>query len=153
MTAQYENQGGLLVKPGTNECAGYIMNFSGHGAYGPNKVETPQGGPTEDEIKAHNSLLAKAERDAMIEQGRGTFYLSNRKPDVCYGGKVYQGTVSQWTGWKSPWCFIRKGYASGFGGGMARYDVWFTGPDGKKWYGVNKGDMDCFTGRRLKNQR
>ena len=30
MKAQYENQGGLLVIPGTNQCAGYIFNFEGH---------------------------------------------------------------------------------------------------------------------------
>ena len=27
MQTQYENQGGLLVVPGTNQCAGHIFNF------------------------------------------------------------------------------------------------------------------------------
>ena len=148
----YENQGGLLVKPGTNECAGYIFNFGGgHGAYGPNKVETPQGAPTQAEIDAHNCILSKAERDAMIQKGVGTFYLSERKKDICYGGNVYQAKVSQWVGWNAPWSFVRKGMSYGFCSVVAYY-VWFTGPDGKKWYGVNKGVMDCFTGRRLKTQ-
>ncbi len=153
MKAQYENQGGLLVKPGTNECAGYIFNFEGHGAYGPTKVETPEGGPTQAEIDAHNAILAKSEREFMVKEGRGTFYLSNRKPDICYGGNVFQATVSQWSGeWKASWSFVRGGYSYGFAR-VRTYWVWFTGPDGKKWYGVNKGDMDCFTGRRLKNQK
>lgn len=61
--------------------------------------------------------------------------------------------VSQWAGgWKAPWCYVRKGDSVAFGGYITRYTVWFTGPDGKKWYGVNKGNMDCFIGRRLKNQ-
>ena len=76
MQAQYENQGGLLVKPGTNQCAGYIFKFEGHGAYQPGgKVETPQG-PTKDEIDAHNAILAKGELDHAIKVGKATFYLS-----------------------------------------------------------------------------
>ena len=54
---QYENQGGLLVLSGTNQCAGYIVNFAGHGAFQPDgKVETAQG-PTQAEIDAHNAIL------------------------------------------------------------------------------------------------
>ena len=46
MQTQYENQGGLLVVPGTNQCAGYIFNFEGRGAYQPiGKVETHKGRP------------------------------------------------------------------------------------------------------------
>ena len=76
MQTQYENQGGLLVIPGTNQCAGYILDFEGHGAYHPiGKVETPQG-PTKDEIVAHNAILAKAELVHAIEAGKATFYLS-----------------------------------------------------------------------------
>ena len=153
MQAKYESQGGLLVKPGTNECAGYIMNFAGHGAYGPHKIETGTGDPTDEEIKAHNSLLALAERGAMIRAGVGTFYLTKKGKDVCYPASVEKAEVSQWDGsWRSPWCFVRSGHSYGFCY-VKTYWVWFTGPDGKKWYGVNKGDMDCFTGRRLKNQK
>ena len=35
MQTQYENQDGLLVLPGTNQCAGYIFNFEGRRAYQP----------------------------------------------------------------------------------------------------------------------
>lgn len=164
MPARYENQGGLLVKPGTNECAGYIFNFTGHGAFDPVGVVKSETGPTQTEIDAHNSILTKAERDAMIEQGRGTFYLTKDRPPCtpdnprwkqesagtwCY--KNYK--VSQWSGtWMSPQVYVQAGKAYGFCYTDCFW-VWFTGPDGKKWYGVNKGDMDCFTGRRLKNQR
>ena len=164
MKSQYENQGGLLVKPGTNECAGYIFNFAGHGAYQPiGKVETPQG-PSQAEIDTHNAILAKAELDAMIEQGKGTLFLSYEKPKCSPDNPRWQqenaGTwhysnyrVGNWVGsWKSPRCYVRRGYSYGFG----RFETswsWFTGPDGKQWYGVLKGDMQCFNARRLKSQR
>ena len=164
MRPQYENQGGLLVKPGTNECAGYILNFDGHGAYQPiGKVETPQG-PSQAEIDTHNAILAKAELDAMIEQGEGTLFLSYEKPKCSPDNPRWQqenaGTwhysnyrVGNWVGsWKSPRCYVRRGYSCGFGR-FETFWIWFTGPDGKQWYGVLKGDLQCFNARRLKSQR
>lgn len=143
MTTQYENQGGLLVKPGTAECAGYIFNFAGHGAYGPEKIDTKDGGPTQAEIDTHNSLLASAEREHMMRSGIGTFYLSSDKTGH---------RVSQWTGeWRAPFVKVRCGYSYGFCRVQTHW-IWFTGPDGKQWYGINKGDQQSFTGRRLKKQ-
>jgi len=149
MQTQYENQGGLLVKPGTNECAGYIFNFTGHGAYQPiGKVETPQG-PAQAEIDVHNAILAKAELDHASEVGKATFYLSW---DQGQGGTQSNYRVSNWVGsWKSPHCYVRRGYSYGFGR-FETFWIWFTGPDGKQWYGVLKGDMQCFNARRLKKQ-
>ena len=149
MQTQYENQGGLLVIPGTNQCAGYIFNFEGHGAFQPTgKVETTQG-PTQAEIDVHNRLLAKAELDHAIEAGKATFYLSW---DQGQGGTQSNYRVSNWVGsWRSPHCYVRRGYSYGFG----RFEtcwVWLTGPDGKQWYGVLKGDRQCFNARRLKKQ-
>lgn len=163
MQTQYENQGGLLVIPGTNQCAGYIFNFEGHGAYQPTgKVETPQG-PTQTEIDAHNAILAKAELDHAIKAGKATFYLTYDRP-VCTPDnprwrQENAGTwhysnyrVSNWVGsWKSPHCYVRRGYSYGFGR-FETFWIWFTGPDGKQWYGVLKGDMQCFNARRLKTQ-
>ena len=155
MQTQYENQGGLLVKPGTNECAGYIFNFEGHGAYQPGgKVETPVG-PTQAEIDAHNAILAKGELDWMIEHGKGTLYL-HREPwrTNDKGERIRSNShdyVSNWVGtWKGK-AFTREGYSYGFCR-VKTYWVWFTGPDGKQWYGVCKGDRDCFNARRLKTQ-
>ena len=155
MQTQYENQGGLLVIPGTNQCAGYIFNFEGHGAYHPiGKVETPQG-PTKEEIDTHNAILAKAEREAMIQKGIGTFYLHKEPWRTNERGERIRSLsndyVSQWCGeWKGK-AFVREGYSYGFCRVKTNW-VWFTGPDGKRWYGMNKGDQDCFTGRRLKIQ-
>ncbi len=148
MTTQYENISGILIKRGTDECAGYIFNFTGHGAFAPgNKVET-ETGPTQEEIDTHNAILANAEKQAMIDRGKGTFYLTKAHP---YNIE-YQVTMWASHSWKSPWCYVRQGKSVAFGGWIDAYTVWFTGPDGKKWYGVNKGNMDCFTGRRLKIQ-
>ena len=111
MQTQYENQGGLLVVPGTNQC--------------------------------------KAELDHASEVGKATFYLSW---DQGQGGTQSNYRVSNWVGsWKSPHCFVRRGYSYGFGR-FETFWVWFTGPDGKQWYGVLKGDMQCFNARRLKKQ-
>jgi len=152
MQTRYENQGGLLVIPGTNQCAGYIFNFEGHGGYDPEgKVKTLQG-LTKEEIDAHNAILAKAELDHAIEAGKATFYLTRHRKDPCDIGPVYESSVSNWVGsWKSPHCYVRRGYSYGFGR-FETFWVWFTGPDGKKWYGVLKGDMQCFNARRLKKQ-
>ena len=155
MQAQYENQGGLLVIPGTNQCAGYIFNFAGHGAYQPiGKVETPQG-PSQAEIDTHNAILAKAEREAMIQAGKGTFYLHKEPWRTNERGERIRSLsndyVSQWTGdWKGK-AFVREGYSYGFCRVKTNW-IWFTGPDGKQWYGVLKGDMQCFNARRLKKQ-
>ena len=147
--AQYENQGGLLVLSGTNQCAGYIFNFADHGAFQPDgKVETAQG-PAQAEIDVHNAILAKAELDHASEVGKATFYLSW---DQGQGGTQSNYRVSNWVGsWKSPHCYVRRGYSYGFGR-FETFWIWFTGPDGKQWYGVLKGDMQCFNARRLKQQ-
>lgn len=155
MSAQYENQGGLLVKPGTNECAGYLIHFREHGAYDPQgKVSTGEG-PSEAEIHTHNAILAKAECAAYAKRGKGTFYLVNRKRTDQWGGrKEYRAEVKLFTEeWLAPWVYVEHFYAAAFGGGIDAFKVWFTGPDGKKWYGINKGNMDCFNARRLKNQK
>ena len=125
MQTQYENQGGLLVVPGTNQCAGCIFNFEGRRAYQPiGKVETPQG-PTQAEIDAHNGLLARAELDHASEVGKATFYLSW---DQGQGGTQSNYRVSNWVGsWKSPHCFVRRGYSYGFGR-FETFWIWFTGP-------------------------
>ena len=164
MPKQYENQEGLLVLPGTNQCAGYIFNFTGHGAYDPTGlVKTDTEGPTEEEVKTHNAILAKSELDWMIEHGKGTLYLSRDSPKCTPDNPRWQqenaGTwhysnyrVGNWAGtWKSPHCYVNSGYSYGFCY-VETFWVWFTGPDGKQWYGVCKGDQQCFNVRRLKTQ-
>ena len=156
MPTQHENQGGLLVVPGTNQCAGYIFNFEGHGAYQPiGKVETSPQEPTQAEIDVHNGLLAKAEIDHAIEAGKAVFYFSYERTSQPRIRDRYSYTnfkVSNWPGtWKSPHVYATKSFTPGFNCGE-RWHVYFTGPDGKDWYGINQGDKDCFRARRLKRQ-
>lgn len=69
----------------TLEHAGYIFNFTGHGAYDPNgKI---QGELSQIEIDAHNGRLARAEMDHIRKTGAF---------DMAY--KTFKRSA---TGWKS----------------------------------------------------
>jgi hypothetical protein len=83
------------------------------------------------------------------ETGRMTCYLTDYT-----GGKLDTGRdrarISSWPG-------LELGKVTGIvrhprGGGMGaqRTDVWFIGPDGQKWHGVNRGDNDILRCTRLK---
>lgn len=134
----YKIEGGLIVGPDEGKCAGYILNFAGHGSYDPTgKIKVGDLELTQEQVDTHNNLLSQAEIDHMKTKGVGLFYVNNDK-------------VSNFNGtFKSPWAYVKHGYSYGFTRVQTRW-VWFTGPDGKRWYGVNKGDQSCFTGKRLK---
>lgn len=103
-----------------------------------------------------------AERDKadMIETGRATLYLTMpdnhpTKPGNMWGYHYAEPipgdcTVSNWPG-----SLKLKTHCARVGGHNMtgkRYDVWFTGPDGANWHGVQYGDNTqiCHC-RRLKN--
>lgn len=65
------------------------------------------------------------EKAAMIETGRATLYLTDKG-------------VTDWPGVLTFKPFYRKTGRHNMAG--KRYDVWFTGPDGKNWHGVTYGD-------------
>lgn len=151
----YEIQGGLIMKPGTDECAGYIWNVQGQGAYDPTgKIKVGNLELTQAEVDAHNKILGEAETKAAVKNGKGLFYFTEHKKDICYtNGRAYAGKVANWIGnFKAPWVYAEKFQAAAWGGGIDAFNIWFTGPDGKKWYGVLKGDTQAFTARRLKKQ-
>ena len=60
----------------------------------------------------------------MTEHGRIMLYLSN-------------GEVMNWPGTLRFPAHVRKGRHNIAG---SRYDVWFAGPDGFQWHGVQYGD-------------
>ena len=68
---------------------------------------------------------AKQDKEWMIENGRITLYLSDDE-------------VTNWPGSLR----FKVGYKKEGHHNMAgkRYDVWFTGPNGKNWHGVQYGD-------------
>ena len=87
---------------------------------------------------------ANKERARMIETGRATLYLVNSQAGI---GRAW--TVQDWAG---RLCFPAHGRTKGrHNMARVRYDVAFTGPDGKPWratqYGYNTQIAHC---RRIK---
>jgi hypothetical protein len=79
------------------------------------------------------ACCAARDKRRMTQTGRATLYLVDSQASV---GRAF--TVQNWSGSLCfPVTYCRKGAHN-----MARtrYDVWFTGPDGKPWYGVQYGD-------------
>ena len=139
---------GLIVDDSTTPptCAGYIFNFAGHGAYAPGgKVKVGDAELTQAQVDEHNKLLGEVEKQAAIERGRAVFYFSRAT-------KTQTSRVSNWIGsWKSPYVYSTRSFTPGFNC-AERWHVYFTGPDGKKWYGINQGDHQIVRARRLKKQ-
>lgn len=145
MSHIYTIDNGLIVQ--TNDrakCAGYIFNFKGHGAFDPlGKLQVDGRDVTDLEVETHNAILGKADVDYAKQTGQGLFYLS----------KV-EGTwqVSTWAGtFKVRPHHIKESESFGIVR-CRRLSVYFTGPDGKNWYGVNKGDNQILQSKRLKRQ-
>lgn len=139
---------GLIVDTSTNPptCAGYIFNFEGHGAYAPDgKVKVGDAELTQGQVDEHNRLLGEMEKQAAIDYGKAVFYFSKAT-------KERTSRVSNWCGsWKSPYVYSYSSFTPGFNCSK-RWHVYFTGPDGKKWYGINQGDNQIMRARRLKKQ-
>lgn len=103
---------------------------------------------------------ADSERARMIETGRATLYLSftwgTRTVEGKHGerrhafGRYTACTVSDWAGKLS---FIGRMHIGHHNMARVRYDVTFTGPDGKAWRGTTYGDNTqiCHC-RRLKGR-
>ena len=80
----------------------------------------------------------------MIETGAATLYLAK--------GVADRWEVTNWPGsLRFPARYVKT---SRYGGGFdsQRRDAWFTGPDGKEWHAINRGDMQIARCRRLKVQ-
>lgn len=77
----------------------------------------------------------------MIEDGKITLYLTH---DLKMKDKWGNATISNWPGTLKFLGRVKRGHHN-----IAhnRYDVWFYGPDGKEWHGVQYGDntqiLDC----------
>ena len=75
------------------------------------------------------ACCGKLDAEGMAETGRATLYLVGRWPEV---------RVTNWPDSLSfPVTGRRKGCHNIAG---TRYDVWFRGPDGARWWGVNYGE-------------
>jgi hypothetical protein len=116
------------------------MDFQ-RGAYSPDgKVEMSSA-----EIEAHNRELAVAEIEQAKQTGRAVFYFFPAK--VCADG-FKRDFVGTWEGsFKFQVCNVNT---SRNNWGAKRTDMWFVGPDGKTWHGVNIGDNDILRCKRIK---
>jgi hypothetical protein len=81
------------------------------------------------------------DRDDMIETGKQTLYLSYE--DHCLFRPAirdyFNGKVGNWPGTLEFKAQCRR-TPNGHNWGLTRYDVWFNGPDGHVWHGVQYGD-------------
>lgn len=81
------------------------------------------------------ACCADRDRADMLATGRATLYLSGPHPDA-YSLTAWR--VSNWPGTLAFRCPApRKGKHNV---ARTRYDVWFTGPDGAEWHGVQYGE-------------
>lgn len=76
------------------------------------------------------ACCGKRETAAMIETGKTVLYLSHKRGDT-------RGDVTNWPGTLRLSGYVRQGSHNMAG---RRYDIWFTGPDGKPWHGTQYGD-------------
>jgi hypothetical protein len=78
-----------------------------------------------------------AERDKadMVRTGRTTLYLTHEmRPE---NPTAKHGTVGNWPGSLVFHATVKKGRHNI---ASTRYDVWFVGPDGRDWHGVQYGE-------------
>jgi hypothetical protein len=82
-------------------------------------------GTDKDGKKHCYECCAVRDKAAMIEDGKATLYLAKNE-------------VTNWPGsLRFAVSYTRKGRHNIAG---SRHDVWFTGPDGKRWHGVQFGE-------------
>ena len=118
----------------------------GHEA-SPHGEHTTGYGIDRNEKKHCYACCAENDRKEMIETGRATLYLTGgigvykdkfgaNKREV--SAEKYPGKITNWPGsLEFPLFHIALGRHNI---ARYRYDVWFTGPDGKQWHGVTYGD-------------
>ena len=81
---------------------------------------------------------AIADKQTMIAEGNSRnlpLYLTHDA--FLHGSKFTLGKVTNWPSTLVFTCNVKKGKHNIAG---SRYDVWFTGPDGKQWHGVQYGE-------------
>lgn len=119
--------------------AGYIFNFTGHGAFSPDGKIPDQ--PSQAEIDQHNARLAAEDFKALRETGRGILYLhyEDKKPAF----------VSTWHTTPETRVKINNFRKGSHNIARHRLDVWFY-LDGKCFHGVSIGDNDIVRVKRNK---
>jgi len=135
-----EIKNGLIITgPGT--CAGYVINFPGHGSFDPmHKV----GDFTKAQIDEHNHLLAEAEIAHFKKIGRGVLYFSGQP------GRFRISNFTNSYSWAvKKYRTSKHNFRDYSGRPLTRTDFWFD-LDGEPWWGYNIGDSQIVHCRRLK---
>ena len=137
------------VESGSADCRvfrrdlGYVFNFQG-GAF--DLGGKAKGSMTQAEIDAHNKALAVAEVESMKQTGQAVLYLRTK---LCPDG-FKRDFVGTWEGSFNFQVCNRNTSKHNMAG--KRLDLWFVGPDGKTWHGVNIGDNQIVRCHRNKQQ-
>jgi len=90
-------------------------------------------GVDDDDNKICYSCCADQDREWMIAQGKIHLYLCPVK------NSTLNWTVKNWPGSLVFPVWAQKKGRHNIAG--TRYDVWFSGPDGHRWHGVQYGDQ------------
>lgn len=94
----------------------------------PGAISTGYGTNEKDEIVCY-SCCAEIDKQWMRDKGKITLYLTG------------QAGAREVTNWPGTLRFPARGYKqSPHNIARYRYDVWFNGPDGHVWHGVQYGD-------------
>lgn len=104
-------------------------------------------GTQRDGATACYECCAVNDRADMIESGKATLYLVDSQASI---GRAW--SVQNWPGSLSFAVHSTKHSKRGGGFGSQRTDAYFTGPDGKAWHAVNRGDMQIARCHRLAKQ-
>jgi hypothetical protein len=121
---------GLQFKCGR---CGQVKDAGGHGC------ATGYGYFNGDDRPVCYECCAEHDRKSMVETGKAVLYLTCPQQRVCgLPARQEPAKVSNWPGSLSfPVAYVRVGRHNVAG---KRYDIRFTGPDGKPWVGVVYGD-------------
>lgn len=112
------------------------------------------------------TCCAAYDRAEMIRTGEATLYLTYKGPQTTWR-HPHVGTYAKLadhnrqlysvTNWPSSLVFTpclpvrRSKHGGGFG--AQRTDVWFTGPDGATWHGINRGDSQILRCKRTHQEQ
>lgn len=100
------------------------------------------------------SCIAPRDKADMIQTGKAVLYFTNSDPTI-KNGKFRFGTFGEarLTNWPGTLSFQARFKLGRHNIARSRYDVWFTGPDGNPWHGVQYGEFSQLTRcRRIKTK-
>lgn len=94
-----------------------------------------------DGSKVCYACCGERNKKDMIETGKATLYLSAVRCSYALPNQKWNTLLARVSNWPSTLEFkVSANKAGRHNMAGTRYDVWFTGPDGREWHGVTYGD-------------